>query len=138
MNTTLESSLEDFLRVQTEIANRQYGEMVNETAKHSLYKDHQVDKFLCDEESLLIAEGKLSPTIPQPEIDVIDPIDPLLFRYEDTILHLQGKTKKTTQWSKTPVQRKENSQIFDFFLCIAVLTTLFMGCILGVALLIIL
>ena len=104
MTNNLESSLEDFLRVQTDIASRQYAEMVNAKPNTSdaEYVPTDIEMFLSLEEDRLVREGKIPRKTPQPDItSITDPVDSLFFSYEDTICTLNGTKKNVTQWKST-------------------------------------
>ena len=104
MTNNLESSLEDFLRVQTDIASRQYAEMVNAKPNTSdaEYVPTDIEMFLSLEEDRLVREGKIPRKTPQPDItSITDPVDSLFFSYEDTICALNGTKKNVTQWKST-------------------------------------
>lgn len=125
MTNNLESSLEDFLRVQTDIASRQYAEMVNAKPNTSdaEYVPTDIEMFLSLEEDRLVREGKISRKTPQPDTtSITDPVDSLFFSYEDTIHALNGTKKNVTQWksTKSPSQSSESSEsdVFMFVLLI--------------------
>lgn len=122
MTNKIESSLEDFLRVQTDIASRQYAEMVNAKPNTSdaEYVPTDIEMFLSLEEDRLVREGKISRKTPQPDTtSITDPVDSLFFSYEDTIRVLNGTKKNVTQWksTKSPSQSSA-SDVFMFVLLI--------------------
>ncbi len=126
MTNNLESSLEDFLRVQTDIASRQYAEMVNAKPNTSdvEYVPTDIEMFLSLEEDRLVREGKISRKTPQPDTtSITDPFDSLFFSYEDTIHALNGTKKNVTQWKSTK-SPSQSSASDVFILALLILCSL--------------
>lgn len=126
MTNKIESSLEDFLRVQTDIASRQYAEMVNAKPNTSdaEYVPTDIEMFLSLEEDRLVREGKISRKSPQPDTtSITDPVDSLFFSYEDTIHALNGTKKNVTQWKSTK-SPSQSSASDVFILALLILCSL--------------
>jgi hypothetical protein len=126
MTNNLESSLEDFLRVQTDIASRQYAEMVNAKSNTSdaEYVPTDIEMFLSLEEDRLVREGKISRKSPQPDTtSITDSVDSLFFSYEDTIHALNGTKKNVTQWKSTK-SPSQSSASDVFILALLILCSL--------------